>query len=70
MAHQRYPALMGDPAHPRTERGWRSNSVGFDLSMVAGFEPVEGTWFEASDEPPLDLPLIMLIPIPRLATES
>lgn len=61
---------MGDPAHPRTERGWRSNGGQFDLSVVAGFEPVEGTWFEISVEPPIDLPLIVLIPIPRWATES
>lgn len=63
MAAQRYPALMGDSAQPRTERGWRSNDVEFDLPMVAGLELAEGTWFEIS-EPPVDLPLLVLLPFP------
>src|SRR6266498_4971277 len=29
---------------------------------VSGLEPVDGTWFETGDEPPVDLPLIMLVP--------
>lgn len=30
---------------------------------TSGIEPVDGTWFETGDEPPEDLPLIMLMPV-------
>lgn len=60
---------MGDPAQPRTER-WRSNEAEFDLPMVVELELAEGTWFEVAAEPPVDLPLLVLIPVPRLTTEA
>ena len=33
---------------------------------VSGLEPVDGTWFETGDEPPADLPLVVLVPVPPL----
>lgn len=33
---------------------------------VSGLEPVDGTWFETGDEPPADLPLMLLIPVQRI----
>jgi hypothetical protein len=33
---------------------------------VSGIEPIDGTWFETGDEPPVDQPLVLLIPVPRL----
>jgi hypothetical protein len=32
---------------------------------ISGIEPIDGTWFETGDEPPADLPLIVLIPVQR-----
>lgn len=29
---------------------------------VSGLEPLDGTWFETTDEPPADKPLILLVP--------
>jgi hypothetical protein len=36
---------------------------------VSGVEPVDGTWFETGEEPPVDLPLIVLIPVQRTITD-
>jgi hypothetical protein len=33
------------------------------VGLVSGLEPVDGTWFETGDGPPLDVPLILLVPI-------
>jgi len=30
---------------------------------VSGLEPIDSTWFETSDEPPADQPLILLVPV-------
>lgn len=30
---------------------------------VSCLEPVDGTWFELDDEPPADVPLILLVPV-------
>lgn len=37
---------------------------------VSGLEPLDGTWFETGDEPPVDLPLIMLVPVLRLSAHD
>ncbi len=31
---------------------------------TSGLEPVDGTWFETGDEPPVDWPLVVLVPVP------
>lgn len=31
--------------------------------MVSGIEPVDCTWFETFEVPPVDEPLIMLVPV-------
>jgi hypothetical protein len=31
--------------------------------LVSGVEPVDGTWFETGDEPPADVPLVLLVPV-------
>jgi hypothetical protein len=34
-------------------------------TVVSGLDPKDGTWFEAVSTPPVDTPLIELIPVPR-----
>lgn len=34
---------------------------------VSGIEPVDCTWFETGDEQPVDRPLILLVPVHRVA---
>ena len=34
-------------------------------TVVSGLDPRDGTWFEAVHPPPVDKPLIELIPLPR-----
>lgn len=34
-------------------------------AVVSGLDPRDGTWFESVSAPPVDTPLIELIPLPR-----
>lgn len=33
--------------------------------LVSGIEPIDGTWFETVEDPPVDEPLLLFIPLQR-----
>lgn len=51
----------------RSDGVYRMNGLELGLSAAAALELEEGTWFENAAEPPVDTPLIELIPVPREA---
>jgi hypothetical protein len=61
----RHAEQPGGTARSLRERACERTSVTGRPGVVSGIEPVDGTWFETGDESPSDVPLIVLVPVPR-----
>lgn len=51
--------------HRRSDRAHQTNGLGAEGSSMAGLDGEDETWFEVLTSPPVDKPLITLVPVRR-----